>query len=293
MTDEPVSIVIVAPVHNRRAITLQCLESLSRIDRTGMSLETVIVDDGSTDGTSDAILSRFPDTILLHGDGNLFYTKATNLGIAEAMRRGADYVLAINDDSVFEPDFLLRLLACAREHPRSVVGALLIRWDDRRQVCQFNPTWSTWRGGWQWPVQPTADEVPTTPVETELLPGNCVLYPRAVIEKVGLMDEKRFPGWGDAEYTPRMRRSGWRLLVEPRARLYMQPNRIRPLLRDMPVGDALREMFLNRLSHKNLCHAFLTCWHGAPSRTQAVLAFTISRARQAGNLFRASRPSGA
>ena len=51
---------LVTPVHNRRDITLQCLRSLSRIDRTGLDIHITVVDDGSTDGTGDAIREQFP-----------------------------------------------------------------------------------------------------------------------------------------------------------------------------------------------------------------------------------------
>ena len=58
-------VVIVSPVHNRREITLQCLRSLSRIDRDGLNVHTIIVDDGSTDGTAEAIKRDFPQVELI------------------------------------------------------------------------------------------------------------------------------------------------------------------------------------------------------------------------------------
>ena len=62
---------IVAPVHNRRDITLQCLRSLSRLDTTGLNVHIVIVDDGSTDDTGDSIRDEFPNVEVVMGEGDL------------------------------------------------------------------------------------------------------------------------------------------------------------------------------------------------------------------------------
>ena len=58
---KPIRLAIVAPVHNRRELTLQCLRSLSRIDRTGLEVMIFIVDDGCTDGTREAVEEGFPE----------------------------------------------------------------------------------------------------------------------------------------------------------------------------------------------------------------------------------------
>src|SRR6266478_5411898 len=104
MSEDPIRVEIVAPVHNRKAITLQCLKSLSRIDKRGLDVHTVIVDDGSTDGTGDAIRNQYPEVDVIDGDGNLWFTEGTNLGIRRALMSDPKYVLLINDDQVFDAE---------------------------------------------------------------------------------------------------------------------------------------------------------------------------------------------
>ena len=275
-------VVIVTPVHNRKAITLQCLRSLSRIDRTGLDVHIIVVDDGSTDGTGDAIRREFPEVEVVEGDGNLYYTKGTNLGMRVGLQRNPDYILTINDDSLFHREFLVRMVDCAQRHPRSVIGALLLRWDAPNQIAQYAPRWDTWSGGWTWPQNLTVQTVPQGPVDVELIPGNCVLLPRAAVQQEGLMNERAFPyGWGDAEYTSRLRKGGWRLLIESGARVWVEPNLLTPKapLSQMPRLAALRELLADRRSHRNLVQTFFIYWHVAPSRWKGVVAFIVRLTR--------------
>jgi len=169
MTEKPIHIEIVTPVYNRRDITLQCLRSLSKIDNAGLLIHVVIVDDGSTDGTEEAIRKQFPEVEVLKGDGTLHYTAGTNLGIQAALKKQPDYILAINNDSIFERDFLQRLVACAEENRRTVVGPLLLLWDTPHKVFQIGSHWQTWYGGWRHRFNQTVWTVPKRPFDVEII----------------------------------------------------------------------------------------------------------------------------
>ncbi len=270
---------IVTPVHNRREITLRCLWSLREIDRVGLDVRIIVVDDGSTDGTGEAIRREFPEVEIIEGDGNLWYTAGTNRGIEAAMKQDPDYVLAINDDSVFDPQFLQRMVQCAEDNPRSVVGALLLRMDKPDRVMQVDVRWDTWYGGWRHRYDLTTNNVPKEPWEVEVIVGNCVLYPCAVIREVGLMNERAFPQYGDVEYTPRMRKGGWHLLVEPRAWVFCQRNDVPPPFREQPLRRQLKILLVDRRHPLNLFTMFRGHWASAPSHMEGVAAFCIRMAR--------------
>ena len=268
-------IAIVTPIHNRREITLQCLRSLSRIDRTGIDLSIFIVDDGSTDGSWEAIEHNFPEVNLIKGDGNLWFTEGTNVAIREAMKTEPDYVLAINDDSVFDQDFLRHMVETAEMHPNSVVGPLLLLWDEPHRLFQTAPVWSILSGGWKHWQNQTVWTVPEQPWEVDIIVGNCVLIPAEAIRRCGVMDSRRFPNFGDAEYTPRMKKAGFRLIVDPRSRVFCQPNAIPQRLRQKKTTQLFKELILDLKAPSNLTRAFLGNVRGGPSVLQGIAATLV------------------
>ncbi len=266
---------IITPVFNRRDITLQCLKSLSRIKTDGLDVHIIIVDDGSTDGTAEAIAEKYPEVEIIKGDGNLWFTGGMNRGIEAALGYEPDYVLAINNDAVFEENFLQYMIECAEENSRSVVGSLLLLWDTPHKIFQVSPRWETFSGGFRHWVKQTVWTVPEKPWEVEIIVGNCILFPVSAISECGLMDEKRFPHYGDAEYTPRMRRLGWKLLIEPRARVFCQPNTPPPSIRKMDLKTLIHKFLIDPGNAHSLRRRFYANLAGAPNRLLGVIAFLM------------------
>jgi GT2 family glycosyltransferase len=276
MDGQKTKIEIVIPVHNRRDTTLQALRSLSRIDKTALDVHIVIVDDGSTDGTSEAIGSAFPDVQIVKGDGSLHYAGGTNRGIEAALKRNPDFIVIANDDSIFHEAFLQHLIRTARENSRSVVGALLVLWNEPHRVFQVDFRWKTAHGGWRQAENATVFDFAGLPFEVEGLAGNCVLIPAEAVRECGLMDEKKFPhGWGDVQYFVRMRKLGWRLRVDPKAIVWCEPNSYPPPLHTLPIGGALRVLFRDRRHPLNLQRQFIARWESAPNKAAALAAYTI------------------
>jgi GT2 family glycosyltransferase len=266
---------IVFPVHNRRELTLQCLRSLAKIDCEGLDVHIVVVDDGSTDGTSEAIGKDFPDVELIRGDGNLWFTEGTNVGVRAALKREPDYILMMNDDQVFDSKFLKYMVETAEKFPRSVVGSLLLLWDTPHKLFQVSPMWETLSGGWRHWQNQTVWTIPKNPWEVGLIVGNCVLVPAQAIKENGLMNAVKYPNFGDAEYTPRLRKKGWRLLVDPRARVFCQPNNIPQRVLKMSLKEKFNALFVNLGHVHNIRRRFYSYWDSAPTKLQAVLAFGV------------------
>ena len=275
MSEKKIRVEIVTPVHNRRDLTLLCLKSLSRINTEGLEVHIIIVDDGSTDGTSEAIEEEFPEVELIKADGNLWFTEGTNVGVRAALKHNPDYVLMMNDDQVFDADFLKFMVETAERYPRSVVGSLLLLWDTPHKLFQVSPRWETRLGSWRHWYQQTVWTIPQKPWDVDLIVGNCVLVPAAAINEQGLMNSERYPNFGDAEYTPRLKRKGWRLLIEPRARVFCQPNYSPAKVAKMNLRQKFNALFWDLRNIHNLRRRFYFYWDSVPNKFSAVAGFFI------------------
>ena len=287
------SVSIIAAVRDRRDITLQCLRSLDRIEASGLTIERIIVDDGSTDGTADAVREQFPEVKIIRGSGDLWCSGAVNLGVERALEGDPDYILVINDDTIFDERFLQRMVDTAESNPRTVVGGLLLLWDAPHRVFQVSPRWRTWRGGWQHLQKQTVWSVPQEPFDVDIIVGNCTLFPAAAFREAGLFATRWLPHFGDAEFTPRLRKLGWRLVIEPRGRVFNQPNETPPGLSQMSWPERYDVLWRKYNHAHNLRNRFMMYWLGAPSKSKAVVAFVLYLSRlalQAVGIRPSSRP---
>jgi GT2 family glycosyltransferase len=241
-----------------------------------LDFRVFIVDDGSTDGTSDAIREQYKEVEIIEGTGQLHYAGGTNAGMRAAREWSPDFYLLMNDDAVFHEQFLHRLVETAIDNSRSVVGALLLLWDRPHAVFQVGQKWKTSQGGWIIPEGLTAFTVGSEPFDVECLVGNCTLVPSQAVEECGILDEETFPhGWGDAQYFMRLRESGWRLMVNPRSYVWCEPNTNPPPLHTKPVKDIISILFMNRKHPLNFQRQFIARWESAPNRLLAIPAFGV------------------
>lgn len=99
-------IYIILPVHNRRETTEKFIKSL--VLQRFKDFKLILVDDGSTDGTVDMVISYLPESVILKGDGNLWWGGGLQKGYEWiiAHTNDEDICLLINDDTVFDNDFL-------------------------------------------------------------------------------------------------------------------------------------------------------------------------------------------
>ena len=122
--------------YNGRDDTLAALESLDGI-------ETVVVDNGSADGSADAVAERFPDVELVRAGVNLGFAGGNNVGIRRALDRGADWVLLVNNDAEVEPGLVDALAAAAAARPDAGVLACKVLYADSDRLwyagADFDP----------------------------------------------------------------------------------------------------------------------------------------------------------
>jgi len=100
---------------NRKEKTLSCLESIyAQSNKEGFTLKVYLVDDGSTDGTSEAVKKNFPQVNVIKGDGTLFWNGGMRVAFSKAMENEHDYYLWLNDDTFIYPDSLKILIETSK-----------------------------------------------------------------------------------------------------------------------------------------------------------------------------------
>jgi len=229
MSEKPLKIAIIIPVFNRKNITLNCLKQLQAVATEGAELTVVVVDDGSTDGTNAAIKSDFPETVVLTGDGNLWWSGAINMGVEYALKSDFDFVLCINDDIEFDDAFIVELLRVAERTPNALVGSIsLYKTEDGRE--QIISAGFVREGTFQTIESPLAgkylEQINAEDVlQREILTGSSLLIPIQVFEKIGLFNAKNYPhNWGDFEFSLRAFLNGFPCLIVPRSKIYLDGN---------------------------------------------------------------------
>jgi GT2 family glycosyltransferase len=221
MENKP-SVAIVIPVFNRKQFTKDCLISLDKQTRPADCI--VVVDDGSTDGTSDMIKQEFPKVFVIRGTGNLYWTAAINLGIRYALNHGAHYILTLNNDTVATPSFVENMLAGASADGHALFGALDIDMKTKKPYYGGELfDWKTGKSTFLLNVLPGREQRGLH--EVSLFPARGLLIPRKVFDVIGLFEEKKLPHYmADYDFTLMARRHGFRLYCNYDAALYTYPS---------------------------------------------------------------------
>lgn len=205
---------IVTPTFNGKDYVLQFLNSLAK--QSYKNFKVVIVDDGSTDGTFAAITKQYPETIVLKGDGTLFWTGATNKGVKRSLKDNADYIITVNNDVEVEKDWIENLVKAAQKSPGCLVGSTIFFADDRKKVWFYGAEYELRTGKLVHREKITEDLA-----DSVWLTGMGVIIPKEAFEKIGLYDRKAFPQYfADADFSLRAKEAGFGLKVTKYAKLY-------------------------------------------------------------------------
>jgi len=220
---------VIIPVHNRRELTRRCLLCLQK--QMYSNFNTIVIDDGSTDGTSEMIKKDFPEVILLHGDGNLWWTGATNLGIKYALEKGTDLILTLNDDVIVKENYLENFITAHKEQPHALIGSIELSQEEPPRLLYAgiisHNSWTVKyikRGKLLTPYLNTF----TGLLHSYSLPGRGVLIPRTVFDATGLFDEKHFPHYiADQDFSLGAKKAGFNVLIHTENPVFSpyEPNR--------------------------------------------------------------------
>ncbi|RMH70592.1 MAG: glycosyltransferase family 2 protein [Gemmatimonadetes bacterium] len=219
MTPTPkVSIVVLT--WNDKANVLECLESLSQVDYP--NLEVIVSDNGSTDGSIEAIRATFPNVILIENGENLKFSRGNNVGIQYALEHGADYVLLLNNDTIVDPHFITEMVEVGETDPTiGMLGPKIYYHTEPNVIWYAGGEISLWKGlawhtGIREPDTGQFDEIR----DVGYITGCALMVKRNVIEKIGMLDPTYVAYAEDSDFSLRAHRAGYRLVYVPSAKLW-------------------------------------------------------------------------
>ncbi len=202
---------------NDRENVLACLDSLEKLDYP--NLEIVVSDNGSTDGSIEAIQGQYPAVHLLENGENLYWAGGNNVGLRYGLEQGADYIILLNNDIVVAPEIISELVDTAERDQSIGILVPKIYFHDRPKLIWYaGAKVSMWRGLlWHVGLRSLDRGQFDQQVDVDYVTGCAMMIRREVVEQIGLIDPA-FVAYGeDVDYSFRARRAGWRLVLVPTA----------------------------------------------------------------------------
>jgi GT2 family glycosyltransferase len=206
---------------NGREDTLRCLDSLKRV--SDPPVRVVCVDNGSSDGSVEAIRERHPDVRLIESDANLGFSGGNNVGIRWALQEGAEWVVLVNNDALVAGDAFAGFAAVAAEHPRAgVLAGKLYFAEPPDRIWFAGQRYLAWLGysGRARGLGRRDSERYRRVISTDRAAGALMAVSRPAIERAGLLDEELFAYAEDVDWSLRVREAGFEVLFAPGARAW-------------------------------------------------------------------------
>jgi len=251
-----VSIIILT--WNSIGLTLEVLKDIGKLDTKGILIETIVVDNGSTDKTQEKLrgykLPNMPFKLIRNKE-NLGFAEGNNIGMRDALKRGTDYVLLMNNDVIVPRNLVVQLIKVAENDNK--IGLLAPKMYFAKGYEFHKKRYSNkdlgkviWYAGgmidWDniYSSHKGVDEVDKGQYdkqeETDVVNGACALIRKEVIKNVGYLDKNLFLYWEDADYSQRARKKGWKVVYTPKTHLWHK------VAQASGIGSDLNDYFLTR-----------------------------------------------
>ncbi len=208
---------VIIPNWNGKRFLQECLDSLK--DQTYSHFETILVDNGSTDGSADFVWQRYGDFVrIIRNEINLGFAGGNNVGIRNAK---GEYIVLLNNDTWADPHWLEELVkAIDGNEWIGMWGSKIYSYYQRDRIEAVGEL-IYWDGLSRAKGQFEQDQGQYNQMEEIFFPPGCgAMFRKEVFDQIGLFDEDFFAYADDAEIGIRARLAGWKCLYVPQAILY-------------------------------------------------------------------------
>ena len=206
---------------NGKEDTIACLESLQKLSYPHVDI--ILVDNGSTDATVPLIQERFPYVHCIPLPDNLGFAGGNNPGIQYALKKGADYILLLNNDTLVAPDLIESFLTAFSTHPQAgIIGAHIYLFDEKDRLDHLGGMWIKKQANLRMVGfrEKQIEPPPAHCIPLDYVCGACIMIKRSVIETIGMLESRYFLYWEDTDFCFRAARAGFEILSCPAAKIW-------------------------------------------------------------------------
>ncbi|MCJ7634624.1 glycosyltransferase family 2 protein [Candidatus Bathyarchaeota archaeon] len=220
--EKMVSIIIIS--YNRKEDVLDCLDSVMRLDYP--NYEIIVVDNGSTDGSFQALLKKRDNIKLIETGLNLGNAAAINIGFKKSK---GEFFLVLNDDIILQQDAVAELVRVMESNSQiGIAGSLTYFFEEPDKI-------------WFYPEEFLEERAERPYVEVLMAVGCSFMTRRSVVEEIGFFDEDYFAYHEEADFCFRAKKTGFLVVCALRSSVYHK----------ISVQDPRREFSLVRAYYSN------------------------------------------
>jgi hypothetical protein len=261
---------------NQADLTIACLDSLAEISYP--NARTILVDNGSTDGSLATIREQYPDMQVIKNGENLGFSAANNRGIERALAQGAEYVLLLNNDTVVAPDFLEYLIREAESDSGIGVVAPKIYYYDEPNTIWYGGGYIDWKSGQTRHLhvgQIDSNEQEEVVQEVNFVSACAMCIKRIVLESVGLLDARFFIYFDETDWCARLVRSGFRCEYIPQSKIWHKVSSLMGVASPQTAYYMTRNEILFLSKNSQGPKKFFLLWRAYRDHTRTILAYSL------------------
>ncbi len=241
MSENP-KVAIVIVTWNKKSYVMELLTSLSNIDYDNH--EIIVVDNASTDDTSQAIREQFPNVNLIENSENLGGTGGFNTGLRYVLQKGGyKYTWLLDNDAVVESETLIELVKVMEQDDKVGITGSVIMEPDMDMIVELGAfvSWSigTWKPNYRNNRLSAMKDV--GPTEVDYVAACSSLVRNEALYKIGVMDERYFIHWDDIDLALRAKQAGYKVMASPRSKAYhgLEDKPVNPLISYYDIRNGL------------------------------------------------------
>lgn len=206
---------------NQRDMTLACLRSLKKISYP--NYEIILVDNGSTDDSVSAVRKEFPEIEIIENGRNLGVAGGRNVGIEYVQKKGTDYLLFLDNDTIVDKDFITEMVnAGEADRKIGILTGKIYFYSEPEKIWCAGGSLSLFRRhicavGYDEVDRGQYDDLK----EVDHVAGCCLMAKKKVIDEIGILDQNFIEYFTeDTDWCLRARKRGYKIMYVPRAKLW-------------------------------------------------------------------------